>query len=290
MRCFLGWCESVQINLGTKHLVADVRYSGGREQEKSAVLEGVSAILQIGASNPLSAILGLERKYSFVTNRRQFTPENCYSKMLHDTARELAAVYDAGTKRCWLVPKLSLLLYMCRSYSQGRGLPDGCIPSIDPYADAVDIIQTLEPCGNTVVHGEQTDALAFRQLLFGLNINLLTTVAAVQPSSGKKLYGFEFCGCRDISWPRQLYEAPRSPIRGQGLGRSRERGGRRCGVFRSRRCHHSSRRQRTAKSRLQRPPLKSRLPGSDNALPDAAGGTQRRESHTSTRLAGTEDL
>ena len=35
LRCFLGWCESAQINLGTQHLRADVGYSGCREKGES---------------------------------------------------------------------------------------------------------------------------------------------------------------------------------------------------------------------------------------------------------------
>jgi hypothetical protein len=53
-------------------------------------------------------------------------------------------------------------------------------------------LKGLESLGETRILGDGKDAFLFRQLMIGLNANLLRTVALVQDSTGKKLYGFEF--------------------------------------------------------------------------------------------------
>jgi hypothetical protein len=192
-RCFLGWCEVAQINLGTKHLPANVGYSGGRDKGKTLILDGLSANLQVGASSPLSAVLGLQTNFKYKPNRLQFTPLGGYCKLLQDTAKEIAIVYDAVQQRCWLVPKLSLLLHMSHAYALGCvDVPGDRIPFVEAHNDAVDIVQILAPLGEMKVYGENNDALLFRHLMLGLNTNLLGTILSLEKSRGKKFYGFEF--------------------------------------------------------------------------------------------------
>ncbi|KAH7007085.1 hypothetical protein EDB80DRAFT_718195 [Ilyonectria destructans] len=193
MRCFLGWCEVAQINLGTRGLPAKIDYSGSPEKGKSLQMDGFTAASQIGASAPLSAILGLEANFKYTSHRLQFTPFGGYCKLLRDTALELAIIYDAAKKRCWLAPKLSLLMHMSQAYALAcPGSPQNRVPFVDSHSDAAELIQVLEPLGDTPVLGAETDGLRFRQLILGLNTNLLTTVAATQKSARKTLYGFEF--------------------------------------------------------------------------------------------------
>ncbi|KIY03252.1 uncharacterized protein Z520_01719 [Fonsecaea multimorphosa CBS 102226] len=192
MRCFLGWCEAAQVNLGTRQLPANVRYSGGQDREKRLVLEGHSTQLQIGVQSPVSVLAGLQTNFKFVSSRLQFQPANSYQKLLEDTAKDLAIVYDAGQRRCWLLPKLSLLLHMSHAYAQRRNIPSDRVPHVAPHPDAHDIIEFLRNFGEHQIHEDPANPFLFRQLLLGLNINLLTTVSAVQQSSGTKLYGFEF--------------------------------------------------------------------------------------------------
>jgi len=193
MRCFLGWCEAAQINLGTNQLPATVKYSSGRNHRKSLQLEGYSMLAQVGASAPLTAVLGLQTNFKYASHRCQFTPLGNYCKLLQDTSRELAIVYDAARRRSWLVPKLSLLLHMSHAYTLAcAGVPDDRVPYVEPHADAVEVINVLEPLGDTLVYGGQTDTFLFRELMLGLNTNLLKTVASIKKSSGKSLYGFEF--------------------------------------------------------------------------------------------------
>ncbi|PVH95406.1 hypothetical protein DM02DRAFT_690192 [Periconia macrospinosa] len=156
-------------------------------------LDGYSILAQVGASAPLSAVLGLQTNFKYASHRRQFTPLSNYCKLLQDTARELAIVYDAAQRRSWLVPKLSLLLHMSHAYTLAcTGIPDDRVPYVDPHSDASEVIKVLEPLGDTSVCGENTDKFLFRELMLGLNTNLLKTVASIRKSSGKTLYGFEF--------------------------------------------------------------------------------------------------
>lgn len=193
MRCFLGWCEVAQINLGTRGLPAKIDYTGSPEKGKSLQMDGFTAASQFGASAPLSAIMGLEANFKYTSDRLQFTPFGGYCKLLRDTALELAIIYDAAKKRCWLAPKLSLLMHMSQAYALAcPGSPQNRVPFVDSHSDAAELIQILEPLGDTPVLGAETDGLRFRQLILGLNANLLTTVAATQKSAHKRLYGFEF--------------------------------------------------------------------------------------------------
>jgi hypothetical protein len=193
MRCFLGWCEAAQINLGTKQLPATVKYSGSRNHGESLQLDGYSILAQVGASAPLSVVLGLQTNFKYTSHRRQFTPLGNYCKLLQDTSRELAIIYDAAQRRSWLVPKLSLLLHMSHAYALAcAGIPDDRVPYVEPHGDASEVIKVLEPLGDTLVYGGKTDKFLFRELMLGLNTNLLRTVASIRKSGGKRLYGFEF--------------------------------------------------------------------------------------------------
>jgi hypothetical protein len=193
MRCFLGWCTNAQVNLGSRTLSTTITYSGGSDKGNSIQLDGFSATVQAGASAPLSAILGLQSNFKYVSHRLQFTPSSSYSQLLQDTAREVAMIYDAAQRRCWVVPKLSLLLHMSQVYaSQCVDVPDDQVPSVAPHSNGLDLVRGLETSGETRILGDGRDAFRFRHLMLGLNTNLLGAIALIQDSTRKKLYGFEF--------------------------------------------------------------------------------------------------
>ncbi|OAL51264.1 hypothetical protein IQ07DRAFT_416851 [Pyrenochaeta sp. DS3sAY3a] len=193
MRCFVGWCEDAHINLGTKMLSTGVKYSGGRDKAKSLHTDGYAVLGQLGASAPLSAILGLQKNFRFQHHRIRFTPSDNYLKLLQDTCKQPTIVYDAAQGRSWLIPKLSLLLHMSHAYAAGCiGLPDDPIPFVKPHADATELVDILASAGDICIFSEQTTRFLFRELLLALSINLLKTAEALRESSSKKLYGFEF--------------------------------------------------------------------------------------------------
>lgn len=188
-RCFLGWCRSAQINLGTEGLPAEVDYTNSREVERSLIRDGFSVLTQLGASAPLNAVLGFQTNLRYTSHRVRFTQMNNYRKLLRDTAREVAMVYDSGTRQCWLVPKLSLLLHMMQAYAIWTGKQ---APFVSPHADATAVVETLDSLGEVPILEDKGSELLFRQLLFSLNTNLLDTASSKKKSSGSKLYGFEF--------------------------------------------------------------------------------------------------
>lgn len=193
MRCFVGWCEDAHINLGTKMLSTDVKYSGGRDKAKSLHTDGYAVLGQLGASAPLSAILGLQQNFRFHHHRIRFTPPDNYLKLLQDTCKQLTIVYDAAQGRSWLIPKLSLLLHMNHAYAAGCiGLLDDPIPFVKPHADATELVDILASAGDVCIFSTQTTSFVFRELMLALSINLLKTAEALRESSTKKLYGFEF--------------------------------------------------------------------------------------------------
>lgn len=203
MRCFLGWCASAQLNLGTRHLPALVQYSGARETSKSAALDGVQTLFQLGLNpaGPLSATLGVQANYRFISHRRCFTPFGGYCSLLRETAAKTVALYDAAKRRAWLVPMLSLLLHMAHAYvlNSVDGHADE-VPLVDAHADATELIAVLEPLGERPILGHSNGTtstapdhvLLLRQLLLGLRTNLLSTTELTKPSTPRTLHGFEF--------------------------------------------------------------------------------------------------
>ena len=205
MRCFLGWCASAQLNLGTQHLPARVKYSGARETSKSAALDGIETLFQLGINPaaPLSAVLGVQANYKYISHRRRFTPFSGYCTLLRDTAAKTVAVYDAAQRRGWLVPMLSLLLHMAHAYVLNSvDAPADKVPFVDGHADAAELISVLEPLGEGHIFGRTNGTptpaapddhgLLFHQLLLGLRTNLLSTTEATKPSTHRALHGFEF--------------------------------------------------------------------------------------------------
>jgi hypothetical protein len=193
MRCFVGWCEVAHINLGTRQLHANVGYSGGRNQSRSLEPDGYAILGQVGASAPLSALMGWQKNFRYTRHHIRFTPTGNYLKLLHDTSRQSVVLYDATQHRCWLVPKLSVLLHMSQIYtSHCAAVPNGQIPYVEPHTDATEIVTALESVGEKGILKGQTNKLLFRELMFALSINLLNTAEAVRESDGGKLYGFEF--------------------------------------------------------------------------------------------------
>ncbi|KAK4449611.1 hypothetical protein QBC34DRAFT_438049 [Podospora aff. communis PSN243] len=194
-RCFLGWRAEAKINLGTRNLDPRVGYShrDRRTSRRSSVVGGYETALQAGTGPGVSALVKVQQTYRFTSHQRQFTPTGDYSKLLRDTAAETAAVYDAQERRCWLVPRLSLLLHMSHTYVLNcPDSPAHNVPSVDPHTDATDIIHILEPLVNQPVfqNSKLTAPLLLRHLLLGLNTNLLP-LPTPNPTKSP-LHGFEY--------------------------------------------------------------------------------------------------
>lgn len=195
-RCFVGWCETAHITLGTKQLPMTVRHSGAREKRRTLHKTGVSAGGQIVFPAPIQAGFGAQKNFSFRSHRLTFSPASIFSKMLYDVSNQVILIADVTARRSWLVPKLSLILHMAHAWVIEKGIaqstPSYPIPFADPHEDGVALIQALERHGDTAICGYGSDSFRLRSLFLGLNINLLATVSLTERSKRKSLYGFEF--------------------------------------------------------------------------------------------------
>ena len=82
------------------------------------------------------------------------------------------------------------------SYEPRLGSPSRIDPNPILYANTrligVSIDQTLENCGDIALSGKGQDCLKVKQLLLGLNINLIENRQCTKDASRRDLFGFEF--------------------------------------------------------------------------------------------------
>jgi hypothetical protein len=196
MRCFVGWCDSALIKLGTASLPPTVTYSGARTKEKSLQLSGVSTGFQFVSAGPIQAGVNGQANFTFLSHRLHFRPASEYTKMLYDTAKDVVLISDVHNRRSWLVPKLSLMLHMAHVwFAENSGRSDiniNPIPFAEPHDDESIVIRALEGHGDLAVCGQGNDSFKLRSLLLGLSINLLASVHHKAESTSKVIYGFEF--------------------------------------------------------------------------------------------------
>lgn len=194
-RCFIGWCEDARIQLGTKQLTARVRYSGKREQRTRLHWEGISTLIQANSVAPMQAGVAIQSNFRFVSNRLSFPASELYAKMLRDTSKELAIIFDVEARRCWMVPKLSLLLHMSHAWVLHAEMAADLIPFADPHHDAQELVTLLDGSGDLMVCGNIGEPFKLRSLLLGLNINLMESIklsGACRSRFGNGLSAFEF--------------------------------------------------------------------------------------------------
>ncbi|KAF1935334.1 hypothetical protein EJ02DRAFT_361733 [Clathrospora elynae] len=195
MRCFVGWCDSAHIKLGTSGFPITVAYSEARIKEKTLQLNGVSAGFQLVSASPIQAGVNGQANFSFHSHHLRFQPTSDYTKMLYDTAKDVVLISDVYNRRSWLVPKLSLMLHMAHAWF-AENSPTSItnldpIPFAEPHDDGSIVVRALEGQGDLVVCGQGNDSFKLRKLLLGLSINLLASVNCKAKSTRKTLYGFE---------------------------------------------------------------------------------------------------
>ncbi|KAF1957721.1 hypothetical protein CC80DRAFT_410122, partial [Byssothecium circinans] len=129
--------------------------------------------------------------FSFVSHRVRFSPTSVYTKMLIDSSHQTVAICDASAQRSWLVPKLSLLIYMAHVWATNSGLGHS-IPFADPHDNGKALADQFLDKGDLVLCGHNDDTFRLRSLLLGFNINLLATIGTTEKkSAGKHIYGVE---------------------------------------------------------------------------------------------------
>ncbi len=192
LRCFIGWCRSAQINLGTSILTDEVRWSSEKSQKKTLRWSGISVGAQAVVASPLQIGPVGQITFTFVHNKIMFSPSRVFGKMLKDTSKEVVIVVDCSDRRAWLVPKLSLLLHMSHVWIRRHGIYPNPIPYANAHHVGGSVEQTLRDCGDIALSGQGEDCFKLRQLLLGLNINLVESRQHTEDATRKKLFGFEF--------------------------------------------------------------------------------------------------
>lgn len=192
LKCFIGWCRSAHINLGTSILTDQVRWSNEESQKRTLRWSGISVGAQAVTSSPLQLGLVGQMTFTFVHNKIMFAPSTVFAKMLKDTSKEVAIVVDCSDRRAWLVPKLSLLLHMSHVWVRRHEIDPNPIPYADAHHVGGSVERILRDCGDIALSGQGEDCLRLRQLLLGLNINLIESRQYTEGATRKKLFGFEF--------------------------------------------------------------------------------------------------
>lgn len=192
MRCFVGWCSSAHINLGTSTLMDRVGWSDSKSQKRTLHWSGISLGFQAATANPIQIGFTVQANFSFVPNRINFTPSNSFAKLLRDTSKEVAAVIDCLDGRSWIVPKLSLMLHMAHAWSARNSIDPDPIPYAKPCHDGTQAEAVLRDSGDLVLLGQGQDTLTLRQLMLGLNVNLLQSRHQTEDAASGKVFGFEF--------------------------------------------------------------------------------------------------
>jgi hypothetical protein len=186
MRCFVGWCRCVCINLGTRALTPNVMYSGADERGATIQLARCTIGLQALQVVPLPFGILAQVNFANNSNRLKFTPHSEFFKMLEDTSKQLAIVCDTENRCSWLVPKLSLLLHMSHAWVSNMASarwPDS-IPYVEPHSDGGVVAKALAAYGNIIVCGQGGDALTFQKLLSRLDIILQKSMGVVNDNGG----------------------------------------------------------------------------------------------------------
>lgn len=171
--------------------------------------------MSIYSATPVQIGPTVQLTCSFVLNKANFQSLVVYSQLLRDSARKLALLYDVDTKtrRGWVVPKLSLLLFMCHWH-----IVKIAKEQINPKLFVSDspgqrkILQVLDPLGDLVLYGSGSDSLQLRTLITGLNMNLDSIIEKTQSANGTSLYGFEFLDIVEApakgAWMRKASTSP----------------------------------------------------------------------------------
>jgi hypothetical protein len=192
MRCFVGWCESAHVNLGTSKLVERVEWSQELPQKRTLQLNSIGFGAQALSTAPLQAGLSFQTTFRFASTQLKYSPPEVFSALLTRTSMEVAIVYDSRDRRAWAVPKLSLLLHMAHAFARYYKLADH-IPYAEPACDGGEAsARVLRGLGDVAIAGEGKDAYSLRRLFIGLNLNLMESKLRAEQPKGHKIYGYEF--------------------------------------------------------------------------------------------------
>jgi hypothetical protein len=197
-RCFVGWCDPAAILLGTESMKYNTTWTGyqGIENLLKAKEAQVGGGLGIGDLSPLQISLQVAKTYEYHSTIQRFPAAQQYEDAIRDLADQVAFVYDVESKRAWLVPSLSLLLYLCHLYFHTKKLDStiSCpIPFAEPSPDgAAAAEKVFRLHGDTTLDGMKGGGKPnLRQTLLRLHWSLHDTYKTREKPRGSKIFGSE---------------------------------------------------------------------------------------------------
>lgn len=181
MTCFVGWYDEAHIMLGTEELNEGhngMRRSRGlRAKEKELRSDGEEVGMQIGTVEPLSVVFKAAHQLKWVNLETRFDPSNDYHSALVDQKGKAGLMIDNGTKQAWLLPLLSVMLYLCHCYYQANLSNDQVyrIPFAKPKANGDEaVMEAIRKIGERNIEpDDDCQPYLFRQLFHKLLLRLM---------------------------------------------------------------------------------------------------------------------
>ncbi|KAL1869580.1 hypothetical protein Daus18300_005434 [Diaporthe australafricana] len=228
---FIGWYEKAEVLLGTDTLSQIPMWSGAKKHHRSlhTASLNLNATLGLGpaASSPLSAQLSFGTTFNFVNNVQAYDPSKDYNDAIRNDRGKTALVVDYAEKRAYLVPKLSLVLHLCRveamrnekssdSTHPTKPIIPAAMPSVDGSQAALKVFQENE---EAIFIGSETtaDKTTLRQLFLQIHFDLVKAAGLRESPKrvallGSKIFATELRGLLerpDTGTPLGMIQDPR---------------------------------------------------------------------------------
>lgn len=211
--CYLGWYEKAVVLLGTDSASQIPRWSGARTRERSLHEASVAVQAAVGTGpasmSPFNVQGAAGKTYNWDTNIQRYEACDEYSGAIRFEIGKTALVVDYDKRRAYLVPKLSLMLHLCRvealrsrSTSNTGPQSSSAIPSVIPSVDGDQAaLNVLQKNGDsTFIASEDTRyKTTLRQLFLQIHHDLVTAAGLLESPKrlarfGSKVFATEFRG------------------------------------------------------------------------------------------------
>lgn len=189
--CYIGWYEEAVVLLGTESVSQIPSWSGARTRHRSLHPAGMAlqgGLSTAAAPSPVNAQMSVSKTYNYVNNVQKYKPSKEYNGAIRSERGKTALVVDLQEKRAYLVPKLSLVLHLCRVEAlrnrqptlssgpeigpeTGPAIP-AAMPSVDGCQAAMDFFEENE---ETIFIGSENspDETTLRQLFLQIHAELV---------------------------------------------------------------------------------------------------------------------
>jgi hypothetical protein len=179
-RCYVGWCDTAHIKLGTWKLPTTIGYSKAREKERTLQLIGVSTGSHAVSASLIRAGIHGQANLSFISHHLRFEPISIYPRILQGSSRQAVLISDIQARRSWLVSKLRTTLHMAHVWIMVNDLRStsgvGPTPFVEPHDNASIVQEAIDDLGDLAICGKGSNPPKLRSLLLGFNVNFLALI------------------------------------------------------------------------------------------------------------------